>query len=49
MDTAAAAEGDINSTGVDTFGTEGVQRGGSGPGEDAVSSACERAFLGVGA
>ncbi len=29
MDTAAAAEGDMNRTGVDTFGTGGVQRGGS--------------------
>ena len=46
MDTAAAAEGDINRTGVDTFGTGGVQRGGS----DVVGTGLttsEGIFLGV--
>ncbi len=46
MDTAAAAEWDINRTGVDTFGTGGVQRGGS-EGVDAGLTASEGTFLGV--
>ena len=51
MDTAAAAEADTNRTGVDTFGTGGVQRGGSdateAAGVDAGLTAREGIFLGV--
>ena len=48
MDTAAAAEGDTKKSGVDTFGTGGVQRRGS-EGADAGLTASEGTFLGVDA
>ena len=47
-DTAAAAEGDINKTGVDTFGTGGVQCGGSDTVVDTGITESEGTFLGVG-
>ena len=47
MDTAAAAEGDTNRTGVDMFGTGGVQRGGSRAGVGAGLTASKGTFLGV--